>query len=88
MFAVIETTELEALIRRTVADALQRDRVPPILTKAQVAEYLGKSIATINRYMREDMPFRKDGNGYPEFYKADIDRWIEWRSLNATAAKN
>lgn len=74
--------DLERLIQKTVRDTVSeftRNRVPPILNKAQVADYLGKTTATIDRYMREGMPFRKFDGGYPEFYKLDIDRWISER---------
>lgn len=77
----IERSELESLlIRATRIGVSQATRVSPILTKAQVAAYLDKSIPTINRYMKEGMPFRKVDGGYPEFYKSQIDRWIDERS--------
>lgn len=74
--------DIQKLIHETVrvtVSEFRRDKVPPILTKAQAADYLGKSVATINRYMREGLPFRKDGTGYPEFYKSELDRWINER---------
>ena len=75
--------ELERLIQQTVRVTVTEftsNRIPPLMDKAQVAEYLGKTTATINRYMREGMPFRKIDGGYPEFYKFDIDRWLRERS--------
>lgn len=80
--SLLTQQDLEELIRETVrvtVHALARDRTPPIMTKAQVAAYLGKTPAVINRYMRDGMPFRKDGTGYPEFYKSEIDRWVDRR---------
>jgi predicted DNA-binding transcriptional regulator AlpA len=72
------TKLIQETVRVTVSE-FRRDRVPPIMNKAQAADYLGKSVATINRYMREGMPFRKDGTGYPEFYRTELDRWINER---------
>lgn len=76
----IHPDELEKLIRDTVrATVSEFKRTPPILTKKQVAEYLGKSVPTIDRYMREGLPFRKIDGGYPEFYKSLVDEWINER---------
>ena len=81
--------ELKALIAEAVNDAVRlHPRTPPLLTKAQVADYLGKSVPTIDRYMREGMPFRKVDGGHPEFYKPDIDRWLNERFREATDAAN
>lgn len=55
---------------------MKPSRVSPIMTKKQVAAYLDKPISAINRYMRLGLPYKKDGNDYPEFYKPDIDRWL------------
>lgn len=74
--------DLERLIQKTVrvtVSEFTNNRIPPLMDKAQVADYLGKTPATINRYMREGMPFRKIDGGYPEFYKVDIDRWLRER---------
>lgn len=74
--------DLEQLIAQTVratVTELKPNHVPPILSKAQVAEYLGKTTATIDRYMREGIPFRKIDGGHPEFYKSDIDNWLRER---------
>jgi predicted DNA-binding transcriptional regulator AlpA len=59
---------------------IEKKHVSPLMTKAQVAKYLDKSVATINRYMREGLPYRKIDDGYPEFYKSEIDRWVNERS--------
>jgi predicted DNA-binding transcriptional regulator AlpA len=58
------------------------------MNKAQVAEYLDKSTATIDRYMREGMPYRKIDGGYPEFYKSEIDRWVNERSKEVSWQAN
>lgn len=77
---VLTQDDIETLIQRTVDVTLSKferlHRMPALMNKAQVADYLGKPVSTINRYMREGMPFRKVDNGYPEFYKDDIDRWL------------
>ena len=72
--------DLEKLIRDTVRVTVSEFKhTPPILTKKQVAEYLGKSVPTIDRYMREGLPFRKIDGGYPEFYKPQVDGWMNER---------
>lgn len=72
----ISNAELQRLIETTVSIALSKTKhFPLIMTKKQVADYLGKPVSTINRWMREDLPYRKEGNEYPEFYKPDIDKW-------------
>lgn len=80
---VLTTEDVESLIQKTVDATLSKleklHRVPPLMTKAQVAEYLGKSTATIDRYMREGLPFRKYDGGFPEFYRPDIDEWLRDR---------
>ena len=76
----IAKSELESLlIKATRIGVSQATRVSPILTKAQVAAYLDKSIPTINRYMKEGMPYRKVDGGYPEFSKSQVDRWVDER---------
>lgn len=51
----ISNEQIEQLIERTVSITVSKikpDRVPPIMTKKQVAAYLDKPISAINRYMR------------------------------------
>lgn len=78
---ITNSAALRELVEDSIQLALSRAAKPPppIMTKAQVADYLGKSISTVNRYMKEGLPFRKVENDYPEFYKKDIDRWLEER---------
>jgi len=55
--------DLETLIQDTVRATVSKftKPVPPIMNKSQVAEYLGKSTATIDRYMRDEkMPPQKN----------------------------
>ncbi len=78
----ISTDDLEQLIDRTVSAAVSK--VKPIhfsshMTKQQVADYLGKPVSTINRWMLDGMPYKKEGNERPEFYKPQIDRWLDER---------
>jgi phage terminase Nu1 subunit (DNA packaging protein) len=76
----VQQTELKQLIETTVTIALSKSKhFPSIMTKKQVADYLGKPTSTINRWMREGMPFRKEGNDYPEFYRPHVDKWLEER---------
>lgn len=78
----LTTDDLEQLIDKTVSVAVSKikpDRVPPIMNKKQVAAYVDKPISTIERWMREGLPYRKEGKDYPEFYKPHIDKWISER---------
>jgi excisionase family DNA binding protein len=85
----ISQTELEGIIERSVNAAIAKVRAtPPILTKAQAAEYLGKTVPTIDRYMREGIPFRKIDGGHPEFLKSDIDRWLSERFQKVSRQAN
>ena len=82
MQALLSDAELEQLLERTVSLAvskIQPYKVPPIMTKKQVAAYLDKPISAINRYMAQGMPYKKDGNDYPEFYKPHVDKWLSER---------
>lgn len=78
---VLSRNEVEQLIQDTVKATVSHmtRHTPPLMTKAQVAAYLDKSTATINRYMREGMPFRKIDGGHPEFYRSEVDRWLNER---------
>ncbi|MBX3289990.1 MAG: helix-turn-helix domain-containing protein [Acidobacteria bacterium] len=75
----IEKTELMRLIDMTVADAIERAirsaKPPEIMTKDEVAKYLKKSRATINRWMRQNgLPYH--GVGRPTFNRAEVDAWL------------
>lgn len=78
--AVFTAEEIEEIVRRaieiTLAKAVKDSHTPPMMTKAQVSEYLRKSVSTIDRYMREGTPYRKILNGHPEFSRKDIDSWV------------
>ena len=67
---------IETTVRATVSEFVNQ-RVPPVMTKKQLAKYLDKPISTIDRYMREGMPcFRADERSYPEFYPKAVDEWL------------
>jgi predicted DNA-binding transcriptional regulator AlpA len=83
-----EVRELIEEAAREVMKQIQKQRTSPLMNKAQVAEYLDKSTATIDRYMREGMPYRKIDGGYPEFYKSEIDRWVNERSKEVSWQAN
>lgn len=75
----IEKTELIRLIETSVAGAIEKainsTRPPEIMTKAEVAKYLKKSLPTINRWMRyHGLPYH--GVGRPTFSRADVDEWL------------
>lgn len=85
MEKVIYLTEsdLADLIRRTalaVANDLRQDlrraQTKEVMSKAELSEYWGCSIATINRYMKDGMPFEKVyDNAHPTFRRFDVDSW-------------
>lgn len=75
----IEKSELIRLIDSSIAGAVERAiraaKPPEIMTKAEVAKYLKKSHATINRWMRYNgLPFH--GVGRPTFNRAEVDAWF------------
>lgn len=83
----IDEQELEALIARAVDRGIEiyelRKRpqeIPKRMSKAQLAKYWNRSIATIDRYMKLGMPYRKIGNGYPEFILEDVEEWYNQHS--------
>jgi predicted DNA-binding transcriptional regulator AlpA len=79
---VVFKDDLAEIIQTTVRETIARVQPvhhPSIMNRAQLRAYLGKPESTIKRYMREGMPYRKDGTDHPEFYKKDIDAWIEKR---------
>lgn len=75
----IEKSELIRLIDISIAGAVERAirsvKPPEIMTKAEVAKYLKKSLPTINRWMRHNgLPFH--GVGRPTFNRAEVDAWF------------
>jgi predicted DNA-binding transcriptional regulator AlpA len=82
---VISPSELDEIVRRAtlavIADLredLQRQE-REIMSKIELAEYLGVSPATINRLMNapDGVPFyRIAPNAHPLFRRSEIDAWI------------
>ncbi|HRJ88579.1 MAG TPA: helix-turn-helix domain-containing protein [Pyrinomonadaceae bacterium] len=75
----IEKEELIRLIDTSVAGAIEKaihsSQPPQIMTKSEVAKYLKKSSATINRWMRKNgLPFH--GVGRPTFNRTEVDAWL------------
>ncbi len=75
----IEKAELIRLLDTSISGAIERairSAAPPeIMTKNEVAKYLKKSHATINRWMRNNgLPFH--GVGRPTFNRAEVDAWL------------
>ena len=75
----IEKAELMILIETSVATAIEKairnTKPPAIMTKDEVAKYLKKSHATINRWMRKNgLPYH--GVGRPTFNREEIDAWL------------
>ncbi len=75
----IEKGELIRLIDMSISGAIERAirsaKPPEIMTKAEVAKYLKKSHATINRWMRYNgLPYH--GVGRPTFNRVEVDAWL------------
>lgn len=75
----IEKTELIGLIDSSIScvieKAISSSKTPEIMTKAEVAKYLKRSNATINRWMRyHGLPYH--GVGRPTFSRAEVDEWF------------
>ncbi len=75
----VEKTELIRLIDESVAGAIEKvigsAKPPDIMTKAEIAKYLKKSNATINRWMRyHGLPYH--GVGRPTFNRVEVDEWL------------
>jgi predicted DNA-binding transcriptional regulator AlpA len=82
MQALLSESELEQLIHTTVSAAVSKIKpihFPAVMNKSQLANYLGKKKSTIDSYMKQGLPYRKEGKDYPEFYKPQIDEWIRER---------
>ena len=77
----ITETQLESLLIRAArlgAAEFRRELAESeVMDKKQLAKYLQKSPATINRYMADGMPY--SGEGHPRFYKSDVDDWLKSR---------
>lgn len=76
----IEKTELVRLIDSSISCAIEKaissSKTPEIMTKAEIAKYLKRSNATINRWMRyHGLPYH--GVGRPTFNRAEVDAWLE-----------
>lgn len=77
--------ELIDIVRRTtlavVAELGNNLRTTPeIMTKARVAQYLGRSVATVDRWMLKGLPYQKQGKEHPTFIKRDVDNWLRSRN--------
>lgn len=78
-------SELNDIVRRTtlavVAELGNNPQAPPaVMTKAQVAKYLGCSVPTIDRWMVKGLPYQKEGKEHPRFIRVDVDNWLRSRN--------
>jgi excisionase family DNA binding protein len=74
--AVMSEEQLRGIIAEAVARA-QRPPASPWKTAEQLAEYLGVSVATGNRRVREGLPFvRLHEGGRRMFFTPDVDAWL------------
>jgi excisionase family DNA binding protein len=74
--AVLSADQLRELIAEAVTEA-QRPTESPWRTAEQLADYLGVSVATVNRRVREGLPFvRLHEGGRRMFYTPDVDAWL------------
>lgn len=81
----ITESEIVDIVRRAALAVVVdlRENLHPsreVMTKAQVAKYLGRSIATVDRWMLKGMPFQKEGNDHPTFIRKDVDYWLRTRN--------
>lgn len=78
MFLQLEESDIERIALRSAELAaeivLKRTQEPSLMTKRECAEYLRVSVSTMDRLMKDGMPYRKVG-GQPRFNKDDVDRW-------------
>jgi excisionase family DNA binding protein len=75
----VEKAELIQLIETSVSNAIEKAmrsvQPPEIMSKDEVAKYLKKSPATINRWMRKNgLPYH--GVGWPTFNREEVDAWL------------
>jgi excisionase family DNA binding protein len=81
--AVLEESELQKIITDAVKlaaaelrDELERSRTPELMDKGLLTKYLRCHISSINRFMKNGMPFEMLGE-HPRFRKSDIDAWLK-----------
>lgn len=75
----LSRSDLDGMIRDAI-DSVAKRPVSYVMTKKQLAVYLDQPISTINRWMKQGLPFYKvDETSYPEFYKPQVDKWLEDR---------
>ena len=88
--AVLETDELEAMMRRVVEGVVKahlRSEDPELLSTKQLSEVLGISEDMIRYYVRtkHDFPFVRVGRKKLRFRLADVLRYFEDHDLGAIA---
>lgn len=82
---VLTPDQLTEIVSDAVEVGVSRTHKPPplVMSKQQLADHLDKPISTINRWMTQGLPYRKEGNEYPEFYRPQVERWLEERFSDA-----
>ena len=81
---VLDRHDLEELLS-PIMDELGKLRrqieqqTPEIMDKPTLAKYLKWSPATINRRMKEGMPYVGVPGEDPRFYRSDVDNWMKSR---------
>lgn len=74
---LVDANELERLLRSVVRDELDaRERPLEIMTKKQLSERYGWSPSTINRKMKQGLPYFGKNGEHPRFRKSDVDSWL------------
>lgn len=69
----------ELLIRSArlgASQAIRSAQPKEVMTKRELADYLRVSVATIDRKMKEGLPFVKVSEESPRFYRSQIDGWL------------
>jgi predicted DNA-binding transcriptional regulator AlpA len=54
----------------------------PNLSKLQLAQVLGKSRKTIERYMASGMPHERTREGYARFSLSTVEAWLDERKAS------
>lgn len=61
------------------SQAIRSAQPKEVMTKKEVADYLRVSVATVDRKMKDGLPFVKVSEDSPRFYRRQVDNWLHER---------